>query len=362
MVNGSFLRIVMTVALVLFVRGCCLAQVYEADYLIGNYIRCEKTDDDGTKWIVKIPNGTKINVDRRVVAADSTDCRDVKASFSYNGDVYTTEARWLRFSDDNPEGTADVFASDDFSPTEDFVKDRLAFTRFNPLSPTGRVLYGVTLPITEFVLMIIAVLLLFRRTTVRSAVPFVIAVAIQIYTSIMLGDDVLWWCLPEYQGVGGAIAGFVFLALYLTLELTYIIGLWAMRGVKIWPVFAMVLLLYPAIVISFFVTGGMWAGVGIVCLFPFLVNCSAGGKGAVGPTLLMMIGAAGFNVTLGAAYYAGMKILASIIIVCPLAAVLVALYVKNKAGFHIYRSNGEWVTPWGTYPTLEAAKRAAPRK
>ena len=100
------------------------AQQYEADFIIGNYIRAERTDADGTRWTVKIPNGTKLSVDGRVVRGDSTDCRSVLAEFVYDGKQYTTQARWLRFSDENADGVTDLFAGDDFSPSDRFVTKR----------------------------------------------------------------------------------------------------------------------------------------------------------------------------------------------------------------------------------------------
>lgn len=358
---SAIIRIIIVTVIFISVGWFCSAQVYEVDYLIGNYIRAKRTDGDGREWIVKIPNGTKINVDRRVVADDSTDCRDIMASFSYNGKIYTTEARWLRYSDDNPENALDIFADDDFSPTEDFVKERLAFTRFAPLSPKGRFLYGLTLPLIQFFLMIAAVFLIYRSTVLKSVIPFVFSVFLQVFIVLMMGDDTLWWCLPEYQGLAGAVVGLIPLAVYLTLEMLYILGLWTFAGIKIWPVFVAMLLIYPAITLSYFIAGNVWVGLIAVCVFPLLVNCVTLGKSAFMPTLLMIIGIAGFFVTVSLVFLAGMKIVAGVVGACPVLAVLIAIYVKSRAGFHIHRSNGEWVTPWGTYDTLERAKRAAPK-
>ena len=63
------------------------AQIYEADYLIGNYIRAFTTDEEGTRWRVKIPNGTKIEVSHRIAEDDSTSCRSILAEFEYEDEI-----------------------------------------------------------------------------------------------------------------------------------------------------------------------------------------------------------------------------------------------------------------------------------
>ncbi len=340
------------------------AQTYEADYLIGNFIRATKVDADGNRWKVKIPNGTKIEVEKRIVEGETTDCRDIQAEFTYEGEKHTTEARWLKFSEDNPEGAVDIFAEDDFSPTASFVKKYLAFTRFNPLSSKGRFLYGLTLPILQFVLMVIALILILRSKTRLSAMPFILAVIIQVYYTLMLGDDALWWCLPEYQGIGGAIVGFIPLALFLVFEFGYIILVWTFSrtNIKLWPVIVAVILQYPAAVLSYALCGSLWIGVLAVYLLPIIIN---GIKGiiAIGETILLIIGMIGLNAGIAAAAFAGGKILAAVVTVCPLLAFLIGLKFKDKVGFHRFGvrqlPNGSWINGDGQeYASRSAAESA----
>lgn len=338
------------------------AQIYEANNIIGKYITATRTDAEGTRWKKKIPNGTKIEVNSRTVTGDSLSARDIIARFAYEGEMYATEARWLKFSDDNPEGTADIFADDDFSPTEKFVSERLAFTRFNPLSPLGHFLYSLTLPVLQFPLMLTAVIVLLRSTLRKSLLPFLLAVALQIYTVIMMGDDALWWCLPEYQGIGGAILGFIPLAVYLALELSYVIltATFSRTHVKLLPVIIAAILQFPAITLSHALTGNPWTGLAVVYAIPFIVNITKGGFAAAGDTLVLIIGVAGFFATLSATYFAGWQILASIVTICPLMAFFIAAKVPKGNFRNIYRDSfGNYVTGDGKiYVTRESAEES----
>lgn len=297
------------------------AQRYEADYLIGNYIRAYRTDADGSKWRKLIPNGTVIQVDRRIVAADSTSAgRNMLAEFTYEGETYLTEARWLRFSESNPQETVDIFAGDDFSPTDSFVRKRLAFTRMNPLSPLGRFMYGLSLPLAQLLLMASALLMLLRcRKAGWSAMPFVVAVALQVYSALMLGNDALWWCMPEYQGLGGAIVGFIPLALYLGMELAYVI------------------------LIRTFISAG--AGSGFA-------------RGAA-RAALMVIGVFGLIATLSAAYFAGMLILAEVVLACPVLAFLIAGMAKNIRRLYWHNPDGSVSDIYGNRYNSEDEARDA---
>lgn len=324
-------RLIMAVIAIIAFSCSASAQEYEADFIIGRYIRAYKTDADGQKWKVKIPNGTRIQVNKRIVTGDSTDCRDILAQFEYNGETYTTEARWLQFSGNNPEGTPDLFSDDDFSPTERFISDNLPFTRLSPLSAKGRFLYGLTLPLLELLLMAAAVFLILRSTIKRSAIPFVIAVVLQVYQTLMLGNDALWWCLPEYQGLGGSFVGFIPLALYLALEFSYIILVWTFSSgnVRIWPVFLAAILQYFAASISYATIGNAWIGIIAIYAIPLLMNGAKGGSSGVKDTLLLIAGMAGFMVTLSAAFFASMMIVTEIVLVCPAAGIGLAFIFKR---------------------------------
>lgn len=340
------------------------AQIYEADFIIGNYIRAERTDADGTRWTVKIPNGTKLSVDGRVVRGDSTDCRSVLAEFVYDGKQYTTQARWLRFSDENADGVTDLFAGDDFSPSDRFVTKRLPFTRFDPQSEKGHFLYGLTLPVAQFILMLLAVLLLLKsRFLWLSVILFAGAVGLQIYSALMLGNDALWWCLPEYQGTGGAIVGFIPLALYLAFELMYIFSTWAFSKTeaRLWPVIVAFVIIYPAIVVGYMLSGSLWIGLAVAFSFPLIVNGVKGGLSGIYDTVVLLVGAVGFLATLSAAFFAGWQIVASVVTVCPLLAFLIASLTKNVGhGMLVRRGpDGYYYDENGhSYTSREAGEKA----
>lgn len=340
------------------------AQIYEADYLIGNYIRAFTTDEEGTRWRVKIPNGTKIEVSHRIAEDDSTSCRSILAEFEYEGEIYTTEARWLKFSDDNPKGTIDIFASDDFSPTDKFVRDQLAFTHFKPLSAKGRFLYGLTLPVLMWVLMIIAVIMILRSTIAKSAIFFIPAVLLQIYSLLMLGDDTFWWCLPEYQGTKGALAGFIPLVIFFVAEFMYIICLWTFAGIKIWPAFLSFFLIYPLVTFSYMILGSAWIGLVLALAFPLLINTAAKGTKTIPATLLMILGVIGFVIALSMTLISGGKIVGSIITGCPFIAMLLSLAVKSRIGFHTFgvrKIGNSWQDSAGNAYSSESAAKEGER-
>lgn len=292
-----------------------VSQVYEADYIIGNFICAYYVGDDGQLMMRRIPNGTLIDVTGRTVRGDSADCRSIMAEFRYDGKDFMTEARWLNFSEHNPEGTVDMFANDNFSRTPEFVSSRLAFTRVSPLSRQGRMLYSLGVPVLQIVLMLLACWLLLRKNRLWvSSLPFVAAVAVQSYASLCMGDDYLWYCLPEYQGIGGAIVGFIPLALFFFMECAYLVTVWVYSrpGVSIWPVVAGWFLLYPSIVIGWLL-GSVWVGAAIVVMFPLLVNGVRCGRLGVAETVLLEIGMIGVAASFAAVFMAGWQIVAAVI-------------------------------------------------
>lgn len=337
------------------------AQEYESDYLIGNYIRATKVDADGQKWKVKIPNGTKLIVDKRIIKGDSASSRSIMAEFDYKGETHTTEARWLKFSEDNPEGTVDLFADDDFSPTDNFIKDHLEFTHMNPLSAKGRFMYGLTLPVLMFVLMLTAFILILKASRKWSVVPFLLAAAIQVYYSLMLGNDALWWCLPEYNGIGGAILGFIPLALFLSLEFAYMVYIWAFsrHGIKLWPVILAAVFQFYAGMLGVLLVGNFLIGMLAIYIIPIVINGAGGGWQSIKETLLLIAGALGVLATLSAAFFAGWQILAAIVTVCPPLAWFISLMVKDRVGtFHSITktSDGFYHCNGRTFATESEAK------
>lgn len=341
-------RILLYLSLLLTASLSSTAQKYEANYLLGNFIRAEYEDGEGKRWIEKIPNGTVIDVEKRIVGEDTADVRNIKAEFVFEGRRYTTEARWLAFADSNPEGTPDLFANDDFSPRFSALKD-VEFTRMEPLSEKGRLLYGMTLPMAMFALMLIAVVILLKGSKALSVVPFVLAVGLQVYSVLMLGEDSWWWCDPHYQTLGGAIAGFIPLALYIALVFSYVILVWAFSKTeaKIWPVIVGVLILSPLAVASYVYLGTIWPGVAVALALPYLINGKKGGNSGALDTTILLIGMIELLlVGAGGALISG-RIFVAMVIVCPILAFPIVLYMSKHAG--VMRSGIYKRTPDGGY-------------
>lgn len=324
------------------------SQVYEADYIIGRFIRAYYVNDDGQRMRRMIPNGTPIEVTGRVVRGDSTDCRNILAEFSQDGKQFTTEARWLRFSDTNPEGTPDIFASDNFSRAPEFVAKRLQFTHINPLSYMGRWLYGIELPAMQLVLMLLACwLLMFKGKVALSSVPFILATGMQFFASLCMGDDYLWYCLPEYQGIGGAILGFFPLAIFCVAQVAYMVSVWGYsdKKVKIWPVIVAWIFLYPAVVISARFASA-WLGVAIAVLFPLLINDITKMR-QLGVTLLLEIGMMGVVASFSAIFLTTWQIIAAVIAVYFSALMSVGAFLKIIEPF--LRGGSIVALPYGGY-------------
>ena len=142
------------------------------------------------------------------------------------------------FAFSTPESTDALATNGGLDSLERLIHDNLAFTRLDPASAMWSFLHGPVLPVLELILMLFAVVLILRSTVAKSAVPFVLAVGLQIYQTLMLGNDAVWWCLPENMGLNKAILGFIPVALYLVLEFSYVILVWTFSktGVRIWPV------------------------------------------------------------------------------------------------------------------------------
>lgn len=343
-------RIELFILYILFLTVPAMAQTYEAEYLIGNFIRAEKVDADGRHWVKKIPNGTTIEVKNRIVGQDTASCRNVLAEFEFEGERYTTEARWLKYSKDNDKSQMDIFAEDDFSPRFHILRN-LSFTDMPPLSSKGKFMYGLTLPILMFLLMIIAVFTLLRSSKSLSIIPFVLAIAIQIYSICMLGEDSWWWCDPNYQTIGGSIFGLIPLAIYIALVFSYVILAWTFSKTeaKLWPVLVCILAIFPLAMVSKLAFDSIWSGCVFALALPFIINGIKGGASGIIDTIILTLGVIELLLVVSAGLLISGRLLATIVIACPIFAVPIIMIIsKFKAG-HI--KGGISRMPDGTFKT-----------
>lgn len=149
------------------------AQRYEVDCLVSSEIKAVATDKptefDGTRTVLYLRNGTLVNVVGRKVAGtdgqeashlkqagDTLDVRQIKAVIEYDGKHYLAEARWLKFSDQNPESATDIFAADNFRPRSRLT-DWLNLSHIGLHSSAMRAVYSPILPIVALLLMVAAV-------------------------------------------------------------------------------------------------------------------------------------------------------------------------------------------------------------
>lgn len=89
----------------------------------------------------------------------------------YDGKHYLAEARWLKFSDQNPESATDIFAADNFRPRSQMT-DWLNLSHIGLHSAAMRAVYSPILPIVALLLMVAAVWTALRtRFLLLSALP-----------------------------------------------------------------------------------------------------------------------------------------------------------------------------------------------
>ena len=204
-------------------------------------------------------------------------------------------------------------------------------------------------------------ILILKASRKWSVVPFLLAAAIQVYYSLMLGNDALWWCLPEYNGIGGAILGFIPLALFLSLEFAYMVYIWAFsrHGIKLWPVILAAVFQFYAGMLGVLLVGNFMIGMLAIYIIPIVINSAGGGWQSIKETLLLIAGALGVLATLSAAFFAGWQILAAIVTVCPPLAWFISLMVKDRVGtFHSITktSDGFYHCNGRTFATESEAK------
>lgn len=214
------------------------AQRYEVDCLVSSEIKAVATDKptefDGTRTVLYLRNGTLVNVVGRKVAGtdgqeashlnqagDTLDVRQIKAVVEYDGKHYLAEARWLKFSDQNPESATDIFAADNFRPRSRLT-DWLNLSHIGLHSAAMRAVYSPILPIVALLLMVAAVWTALRtRFLLLSALPFVASISILVFMALMVDWDALWWCNPDYVGLPKAIGGIIPVALFVALAFCY---------------------------------------------------------------------------------------------------------------------------------------------
>lgn len=267
------------------------AQTYVVDCLVAPELRAvaasKPTDFDGTRTVLYLRNGATVQVvGRRVVgpdgqsaahttsAGDTLDARQIKAVIAYKGKRYLAEARWLRYADQNPPSASDIFASDNFRPRPQLAR-WLTLPRIDMHTAATRTLYGPVLPLVALALMAIAVWMTLRtRFVLLSALPFVAAAAIVAYTAVMIDWDALWWCNPDYVGLPKAIGGALLVALFMVLAFCYMfcVTLFASHSLLVWPFVIGYLVQWPALLLSYQLTGSLWPALLACYGIPILIN------------------------------------------------------------------------------------------
>ena len=308
------------------------AQLYRVESLVNDVIftkdKRAKVIDRSNEKGYRIPNGTEIKVLSRVVE-DTTSARGILAKIEYNGKYYYTEARWLVFSENNKEGVKNIFANDNFSPAAPELIG-LKLTQFDPHSKFGHLLYSYIPPILSASLLLIGIImLLFNSRPLIPGILFLISSGIQVYLSTMLDWDVFWWCNPDYQEFLVSILRVVLLALYLIMQFSFII-LFYMSGddnMKIWPIIAGYLLVWPMGMLSVYFIGTIWVGAALCYIIPIFINLvNAGIKGVI-TTIFFFIAISIIFGTFISMFQISLWLLGEMLIICPGLAFLLSLVI-----------------------------------
>lgn len=333
------------------------AQDYEVDCLVAPEVKAvsmdKPTDYDGTRTVLYFRNGTHLKVvGRKVVGSgntashlggtgDTTDVRQIKAIIEYEGADYLIEARWLRFSDRNPETTSDIFASDNFRPRPE-SEAWPDLPRLDIHSDTARMLYGPVLPILALVLMLVAVWLVLRtRFILISVLPFIASTAIMIYMAVMLDWDALWWCNPDYVGIAKAICGVIPVAFFMALTFCYFfcVTAFAKGSFVVWPIIVGYLAQWPMMMLSSVLIGCVWPAFVVCYGIPVLINGLRSRLYGIVMTIAGIIALYTFVVSLAVTVQISMWILMALAISSP----IVWLLVSKVFGKYIQVGKQKWV-------------------
>jgi len=334
------------------------AQDYEVDCLVSPEVKAvsaeKSTDFDGTRTVLYFRNGSHVKVVGREVigtdgsvashlgsAGDSVDVRQIKAVIEYNGKHYLAEARWLKFSDSNPSSALDIFASDNFRPRPQ-LEVWPDMPRLDMHSDAARTLYGPVLPIMALVLMLVAVWLVLRtRFVLLSVLPFVASTAIMIYMAVMLDWDALWWCNPDYVGLGKAILGILPVALFMVLTFCYFfcVTAFAKGSFVVWPIIVGYLAQWPMMMLSSVLIGSVWPAFVVCYGVPMLINGLRSRLYGVIMTIAGIIALYTFVVSLAVTIQISLWILMAMAIAFP----VVSLIVFSLFGKYVKAGKQKWV-------------------
>lgn len=334
------------------------AQKYEVDCLVGPELKAvaadKPTDFDGSRNVIYIRNGTIVNVVERIVvgtdgqtvshfgqAGDSIDVRQIKGLIEYDGKRYLAEARWLKFSDQNPPSVSDRFASDDFRLFHQLAS-WLDLPRIDIHSDSTRFLYSGMLPFVALLLMFAAVWMALKtRFLLLSALPFLVAVGICIYMIAMIDWDALWWCNPDYVGINHAIVGIIPVVLFMALTLLYLfsVTIFAKDALLIWPLVVGYLLQWPAMLLSAHFMGSIWPALLVCYGIPALINGLRIRLYGVVMTIVVLVAIHTFVVAVATVVQISIWILMALALASP----LIAFILSTVIGKYHYSHQGRWV-------------------
>lgn len=213
------------------------AQIYEIDCLVKDYAEAydELNTDDYMKKndvgykdkSVRIPNGTEVTL-KQVIKNKAYNLPNhlrYNAEIGYDGKTMYVFAWNLKFSDKNPEGTADPLKEYDMSPNpitftgedpETGGEYKHNYNMLDVRSAEGRMLLSRAYLIAVLVLLLSAAVLQFIAsrivkqgftylTAVFAVFALAAAILMEAYYLIRLGPLSIWFCDVQYFTIGQAV-------------------------------------------------------------------------------------------------------------------------------------------------------------
>lgn len=176
------------------------AQIYLVDdnfvdsakvYSIG--LNEEKTVEIPRNVAFKLPMGEKVVVER-VLKGNSG-----YAAVRFDGTEYAMSSHYLLFSEDNPEGTEDLFGD-----TRERTNHSTMGKFFATMTPYW---FVIILFVTAIVFTFLGLSYAVVRRPALFVVPICIFLAslIEIWAACVMGNDAFWWCDKDIYGFWGSL-------------------------------------------------------------------------------------------------------------------------------------------------------------
>lgn len=192
-----------------------------------------------------------------------------KAFFNYKGGLKAIDSKYLTFSEENPEGTADILEG--ISYDSDSIIKIPYNSKIIPLLYSNNILYAVIILIaivTVFIFLIPKKVPMVNL--IGSLTCLFLAVGIEVFAYMVIGSDVSWFCASRDMKWGGMMLRFIPFA---------IVG-----GIQIFSFKWVKDLILDEIKTNSYVTGalGIWSIVGgLVVLLVTLIALSSSGQSEI---------------------------------------------------------------------------------